>query len=503
MKKAIYSVFITILLLLSSSVSAFAVEPLVLHVEGYAVKDNAINVYCNTNLSTPPASTELTVSMGNTNLPIKEIKEFSTANQGISIIFIADVSGSISEVKLQSIKDTLNSIADRMSPLDNASVLMVGNEAYTSTFVSDKEQIKSQISAIKGMSENTNLYLSIVKALDILSTNSSCNTKKCIVILSDGEDYGIKGITREEVNKKIEKLRIPIYTAAMLGTKPAEKYIQTSKILGSFARLSPGGVDYVHELTKDSSSKIADGIKSSIDKSLIVTADLSGFKSDGNEMYMKLELEVAGQGKTSDGYTVATGGLFSPSKEPDHTAQPPAESGKKSPSKILWLIIGVTVIVLIGAIIIILKKRREPVVSEEPIPETAATDEDTQPITEDEEELNNTINEPEPEPEIIKTPDMTIRLTKIGRIEEQVYHSDIIGELVIGRDPSESDLSFPKDDWLSSRHCKILYDSGNLILQDLDSTNGTYVNGVPINGPYKLENDDIILIGSMELRINW
>ena len=36
---------------------------------------------------------------------------------------------------------------------------------------------------------------------------------------------------------------------------------------------------------------------------------------------------------------------------------------------------------------------------------------------------------------------------------------------------------------------------------DLTSTNGTFVNGVPITGPYRLFNDDIILIGSMELRV--
>lgn len=503
MKKFLSCFILAILLVLSSAIYSFAADPLALHVEGYTVKENIINVYCNTNVPSQPSNTEISLSIGNTVLPIKEIREFSTANQGVSIILMADVSGSISTTKLQSIKDTLNNIADMMSELDNVSVLTVGNEAYTQPFVSDKQKIKEQIEAINRKPENTNLYQSIVKALDILSTGSNSNPKKCMVILSDGEDYGIKGITREEVDKRIEKLHIPIYTVAMLDAKPSEKYVQTAKILGSFARLSPGGIDYVHGLTKDSSSQIAAGIKSAIDKSLILSADLSGFKSEGNEMYMKLELSVASQGKTSDGYSIATNGLTSSKPSDEESNSSDKQDGKPNGSSplTLWLIIGVVVIILAAVIIIILKKRKKTALLEEPEPEMAPAGADTQPVN-DIDEYNN-FTAAKTEQENIESPDITIHLTKVGLIEEEVYHSDIAGELVIGRDPSKSQLSFPMDDLLSSRHCVIQYTSGDLILQDLGSTNGTYVNGVPINGPYKLENDDIILIGAMELRINW
>lgn len=496
MKKVMYSGIMIVLLLLYPAVYAFAAEPLTLHVEGYSVKDNAITVYCNTNLSAVPTNNELTLSIGNTNLPIKEIKEFSSVGQGASIIFLADVSGSISKSKLQSIKDTLNLLVDQMGKLDNVSVLTVGDEAYTQPFVSDREKIKTQISSIKGMSENTNLYLSITKALDILSTNDSNNTKKCIVILSDGEDYGIKGITREEVNKKIEERNIPIYTIAMLDPKPAERYVQTSKILGSFARLSPGGIDYIHELDKASSSKIAEGIKASIDKSIILTADLSDFKSEGNEMYMKLELSVSGKGKTNDGYNVATGGFSTPPKEPEV-----ASSEKKLSTGSLFLFIGIPLCIIILVTIIVINKRKKAAKLAEIKPEVPSSDEDKQPEVEVKAETSQPIIEPKPVVE--KTPDAIITLTKVGLIEEQVYNLELKGELVLGRDPSKSGLSFPEDDLLSSKHCAILYDSGNIILKDLKSTNGTYVNGVPIKDTFKLEKDDVLLIGSMELRINW
>ena len=90
----------------------------------------------------------------------------------------------------------------------------------------------------------------------------------------------------------------------------------------------------------------------------------------------------------------------------------------------------------------------------------------------------------------------------MGRLEEQVFRAEFAGKIVIGRD-LKTGLCFKNDELLSSRHCSISYETDGIILRDLGSTNGTFVNGVPIKDRYKLENDDVILIGSMELRINW
>lgn len=483
MKKAISGLLMIMVLLLCLNGSAYGDEPLSLHMEGYTIKSNVMDIYINTNLVAPPTTDELTISVGNTSLPIKEIKKFSAAGQGISFIFLADISGSISPTKLQNIKDTLNAITEQMSDLDNASVLTVGNEAYTRPFVSDKQQLKEQISSINGSSEDTNLYSGIVKALDMLTTSDSCAPKKCLVILSDGEDYAVRGITREEVDAKIARSHIPIYTVSITGANPQEKYIQTSKILGSFARLSPGGIDYIHQLNRDSCTEIAADIKSSLNKSLILTADLTGFQSEGNEIFMKIDLAVAGRGKTSDGYPIVTTGL---------TPHAPA---KESFLAILWLILGTSAIIIATAIIIILKKRNKSASYSAPQPDLqvqASVSEDNQSS------INSEVQRNDPLAELIQ-----IRLTKIGLIEEEIFHLEVSDELVIGRVPSKATLSFPNDDLLSARHCVIGYESGSFNLRDLGSTNGTYVNGVPINRPFKLAQDDIILIGSVELRINW
>jgi hypothetical protein len=100
-------------------------------------------------------------------------------------------------------------------------------------------------------------------------------------------------------------------------------------------------------------------------------------------------------------------------------------------------------------------------------------------------------------------PRISLRLTKIGSVEEQIFRTEFAGELVIGRDPGKSSLPFTGDEMLSGRHCSISYESVGIVLRDLGSTNKTYVNGVPITDKYVLRNDDVILVGSMELRVNW
>jgi pSer/pThr/pTyr-binding forkhead associated (FHA) protein len=75
------------------------------------------------------------------------------------------------------------------------------------------------------------------------------------------------------------------------------------------------------------------------------------------------------------------------------------------------------------------------------------------------------------------------------------------GELVLGK--TEGQFTIPGDTRLSPRHCGIYRREGFFYVEDLQSTNGTYLNGVPVAGPQRLEQDSILLAGSMELRVVW
>ncbi|NLE43091.1 MAG: FHA domain-containing protein [Chloroflexi bacterium] len=65
--------------------------------------------------------------------------------------------------------------------------------------------------------------------------------------------------------------------------------------------------------------------------------------------------------------------------------------------------------------------------------------------------------------------------------------------LTLGRDPGNDIVIV--DPQTSRQHARIMRRGGLMILEDLGSTNGTFVNGVRLTGPHTLSNDDVIGIG--------
>ncbi len=70
----------------------------------------------------------------------------------------------------------------------------------------------------------------------------------------------------------------------------------------------------------------------------------------------------------------------------------------------------------------------------------------------------------------------------------------MIGEgMVIGR-AAECQVCL-EDEFASHLHSRISLSQGGYLIEDLGSTNGTYVNGRKINYPVELRNGDRIKIG--------
>ncbi len=70
----------------------------------------------------------------------------------------------------------------------------------------------------------------------------------------------------------------------------------------------------------------------------------------------------------------------------------------------------------------------------------------------------------------------------------------------IGRE--ESDILLLQDDLVSRRHAKVEQQGDVLVLVDLDSTNGTFVNGVRLQAPHTLRPGDVVQIGSSSLTVH-
>lgn len=77
---------------------------------------------------------------------------------------------------------------------------------------------------------------------------------------------------------------------------------------------------------------------------------------------------------------------------------------------------------------------------------------------------------------------------------------DILGPVVIGRSPN-ADIVI-NEPYVSGRHARFTLQGPALIVEDLESTNGTLANGRPINGAITLHDGDEVAVGDVVLRVS-
>jgi ABC-2 type transport system ATP-binding protein len=75
----------------------------------------------------------------------------------------------------------------------------------------------------------------------------------------------------------------------------------------------------------------------------------------------------------------------------------------------------------------------------------------------------------------------------------------VTGTTLIGRDPSADVVV--ADSEVSTRHASVAPDDGGVALEDLGSTNGTFVNGQRVTGPLRLQAGDRIQLGATVLEV--
>lgn len=80
-----------------------------------------------------------------------------------------------------------------------------------------------------------------------------------------------------------------------------------------------------------------------------------------------------------------------------------------------------------------------------------------------------------------------------GIYEGQQVHLEVGLDVTVGRN-EENLLVLPNDTLVSGRHCVIQHDKGGWVVEDLDSTNGTMLNGNELTRT-QLTDGDVVTIG--------
>jgi pSer/pThr/pTyr-binding forkhead associated (FHA) protein len=71
--------------------------------------------------------------------------------------------------------------------------------------------------------------------------------------------------------------------------------------------------------------------------------------------------------------------------------------------------------------------------------------------------------------------------------------------ITVGRGP-QNDVTLDGDDFASAKHARIAPRGDGVWVEDVGSTNGTFLNGIKLTRPRKLTPGDVVRVGETELR---
>lgn len=95
-------------------------------------------------------------------------------------------------------------------------------------------------------------------------------------------------------------------------------------------------------------------------------------------------------------------------------------------------------------------------------------------------------------------PDMNAKLVVVKGAKDATIRLRL--PTIIGRSP-EASVKVPSS-LVSRKHCEIASSGGELVVRDLGSANGTYVNDERIDEPTLLFEDDLLRVGPVVMRVS-
>ena len=509
---------------MSMEISSSALQ---LYFENYKAQEDTLSIYINHNQeeSWNGQTDKFEVLLGKEELQVVQVESVEEASEPVTYLCLVDVSGSLDATRMEEMKTVILHLADNMKEGDNLCIVAMGDELRPTGFLTDIEAIRNHVQELAVLKEDTNLYQGITESIQMLLTDENVNIKRCLVVLSDGAEDNTHGITREEVDDYVKESHVPIYTVGMIKNEENQAQLDSVKILGSFARISAGGNHYVPKLDGIGGEAIAEAISRDMASGLIVQTCTEGLTATGHELYLQITVDDENYGAISVGVNVADGNILPKMSEeiPQETTSDMIteetkdvgetevgvtveEEGSQNNYTVPIVIgAGFLLLLIIMAVLAVNSKKKRKMtdskdVAEEADAETIKEEDQTSEIVQDVENIAELPKKTESARDIC-CPE--IRLIRMGICETKTISFKVADKVSFGRDITKSDIALSEDLSLSGRHCIFSFRGGSLYLEDANSTNGTFVNGVPVAEIIRLHQDDVLLLGSYEYRICW
>jgi hypothetical protein len=439
---------------------------------------------------------QLTATVGPYPATVETLQPLAQANEGIAYLLLVDVSQSLKPAQFARVQtallDWINALTDR----DRAALMTFGDTVrLVQDFTADRAALQAHVARLSASDRTTRLYEGLTRALELARRpDPNLPGLRVIVTLSDGEDDATASLTAPEVLNQLREDRLPIYALGFVAPPLTPAQRDALKTLGGIARAAGG--DYL-ETRDDSLATTYQALRQRIGQGFVARLNCPACVADGRSYRLQLNL-TSGQRILGDGLDLRLLPNPAPLREPPKPVPPPAPEPMAPPKpepvpeptllglspRWVYAISGGVLALLIGGLLF--NRRRKPSNVVTPLPEPTPTPEPARFI-----------------PTVVATPGQTVQIVVIRSPSNapRDYTLSLRDRAVLGRGPHGCDLIIEGDPEISTLHCLLIRQNGQLVLRDLNSTNGTLVNGVPIHGEYRLSDRDTVLLGNTELRL--
>ena len=430
------------------------------------------------NSSSPVTKAE--VNIGPQSFPTSgKLETVEQAGSPVSYLLLVDCSNSMSPF-VSDVRTFAQALAERAGESTRFALATLGDGFTLLAEDLKQEELLQELDNISYDVIVTRLNRAIDSALNYFdSMPRQRNELRTLIVLTDAVEYDPQGgISDEALLERVKTSDVMVHALGVGSDHSA---------LSSLSNLvqASGGVSCFVD-TESPAIQAAESIAGFVNSLYVTSFNLIGCTtagediplsmvfSSGAELLCRAETTVDLPEQSAEGLedSPVTPAPLPPSTHESTPVQTASqESATAHSAKLFPLVIGSSaVLLLVIAVIAALKRKKRPAsvqATSSPVPPSAV---------------------PQPIPSSVY-----LRLDlREGSCAAQEFQLQT--ELTAGSDPT-CELSFTAEG-ISPRHARIFLSSNGICIEDLNSQNGTKVNGQPLLGPTRLRSGDEITIGS-------
>lgn len=503
MKKGLKSIAAVLGLVLLSAVEALAADGL--RVVGNYTDEQGISLYVKgVEAEITSAECQIGTKAGQ-QVSYENVADMENAPKTLIMI---DNSLSITEANREKIHDFLMEFVDDKDKREKIAIA-VFDEGIKDIldYTEDDKALKMAVDTLSYQDQET--YLTDV-LYDVIAQEhiGSEDCYKRIIIISDGVDNKAIGYTKDELYALIAEKAYPIYTVGCIykeNNEQLENMFAISRMTGAKEFLLDDVEDtdaLVDEITEDNhvAHFIVTPEESEMDgsnKSILLT-----IQTAQGEQQVETQVKMPFKAQMQEAEEEADEPKPVKEPEPQETEYTEDVENTEEPGvSITAIIIIVIVICLIIVCVIVFLFRKKNTGSKDDF-EMLGETVNTTPEVQTDETVLMTDSDGDRTRMIWggAAKQYTLNLTDIKN-PGRTFQIPIKDSVIIGRRTGEANLVIDYDKSVSGRHCVISVRNGKFYVKDLQSSNGTMLNGTRILAEMELHSGAALTLGRLEMKV--